>query len=262
MTIGARIREIRVDKGLSQRQLAGDQITRNMLSQIENEQAQPSLSPLQYLAAQLDVPVGQLLGEMALPQELEQALSLLSSGNYAAVSQIPPQTGPLEPLWQLLCAHCALAAARQAQQEGKDIYARSLLTRAVEGFTACTIPAAAGLGEALLRRAQLDDTSRAADCAAAKVALADLAASASVLALDALEGEDPETALEILALCPENQDTDLLRGRALLALGRPSEAITPLTAAGKPGLPLLEECYRQLGDFENAYRCLRLQFSP
>ena len=55
MTLGERIKRSRLDRGMSQKALAGEQITRNMLSQIENGQATPSMKTLQYLAERLDV---------------------------------------------------------------------------------------------------------------------------------------------------------------------------------------------------------------
>ena len=46
MTIGEKIRLARQEAGLSQRQLCGQQVTRNMLSQIENGSARPSVDTL------------------------------------------------------------------------------------------------------------------------------------------------------------------------------------------------------------------------
>ena len=43
MTLGQKLRQTRLSKGLSQSQVAGDCVTRNMLSQIENDQASPSM---------------------------------------------------------------------------------------------------------------------------------------------------------------------------------------------------------------------------
>lgn len=48
---------------MTQADLAGDQITRNMLSLIENGSALPSLPTVIYLADRLDVPVGLLLAD-------------------------------------------------------------------------------------------------------------------------------------------------------------------------------------------------------
>ncbi len=56
--IGSRIRILRQKKGLTQKELAGEHITRNMLSLIENGTASPSLTTLCYLAEKLGIPVG------------------------------------------------------------------------------------------------------------------------------------------------------------------------------------------------------------
>ena len=63
MDIGKKIKTIRIEKLMTQRELAGEMITRNMLSQIENGIAQPSLSTVAYLASRLGVPAGYLLSE-------------------------------------------------------------------------------------------------------------------------------------------------------------------------------------------------------
>ncbi|MBE6599546.1 MAG: helix-turn-helix transcriptional regulator [Ruminococcaceae bacterium] len=56
--IGGRIRELRLKKGMTQKELAGDHITRNMLSLIENGSSCPSVGTLMTLAERLNVPVG------------------------------------------------------------------------------------------------------------------------------------------------------------------------------------------------------------
>ncbi len=63
MNIGEKIRSLRVAKLMTQSDLAGNQITRNMLSSIENGNAQPSLSTILYIAERLNVPAGFLLAE-------------------------------------------------------------------------------------------------------------------------------------------------------------------------------------------------------
>jgi transcriptional regulator with XRE-family HTH domain len=61
--IGEKIRRLRQQRKMTQAALAGDQITRNMLSCIENGAALPSLSTIWYLAERLSVPAGFLLAE-------------------------------------------------------------------------------------------------------------------------------------------------------------------------------------------------------
>ncbi len=65
MTIGEKIKALRTSKLMTQSELAGNEITRNMLSRIENGAAQPSLDTLRYLAAKLNVSAGFLLAETA-----------------------------------------------------------------------------------------------------------------------------------------------------------------------------------------------------
>ena len=56
--IGRNIRELRRGKQMTQAELVGNEITRNMLSLIESGNASPSIGTLAYLAKQLDVPIG------------------------------------------------------------------------------------------------------------------------------------------------------------------------------------------------------------
>ena len=74
--MGQLLRQARQEAGLSQRALCGDRITRNMLSQIENGTARPSMATLQYLADALGKPVSYFLGETVLTDN-QQLMALL-----------------------------------------------------------------------------------------------------------------------------------------------------------------------------------------
>ena len=63
MNIGEKIKKLRLEKFMTQAELAGNQITRNMLSLIEKGKADPSLGTLLYLADKLKVSAGYLLAE-------------------------------------------------------------------------------------------------------------------------------------------------------------------------------------------------------
>ena len=63
MNIGEKIKNLRMSKMITQQELAGDFITRNMLSRIEHGAALPSLPTVIYLAGRLNVPAGFLLAE-------------------------------------------------------------------------------------------------------------------------------------------------------------------------------------------------------
>lgn len=56
--IGEKIKSLRLSKRMTQNELAGDQITRNMLSLVENGSALPSLQTIMYLSERLEVPAG------------------------------------------------------------------------------------------------------------------------------------------------------------------------------------------------------------
>ncbi|WP_431027176.1 helix-turn-helix domain-containing protein [Lysinibacillus sp. LZ02] len=61
--LGSRIRHLRKERKLTLAQLAGERLTKGMLSLIENGKAQPSMESLHYIAQQLQVDVSALLGE-------------------------------------------------------------------------------------------------------------------------------------------------------------------------------------------------------
>lgn len=63
MTIGQRIKQLRLAQQKTQLDVCGEFITRNMLSRIENDSATPSLQTVEYLASRLGVSVGDLFGE-------------------------------------------------------------------------------------------------------------------------------------------------------------------------------------------------------
>ena len=89
MTLGQKLRQTRLSKGLSQSQVAGDCVTRNMLSQIENDQASPSMRTLEHLAQALGVSVGWLLSDEQTDAAMERMPLIFSSS--ARIS--PSSTG-------------------------------------------------------------------------------------------------------------------------------------------------------------------------
>ena len=63
MQIGEKIKKLRVAKLMTQSELVGTEITRNMLSRIENGTANPSLETILYIAKRLNVSPGFLLAD-------------------------------------------------------------------------------------------------------------------------------------------------------------------------------------------------------
>ncbi len=75
--LGKKIRDIRVEKGITQKSLAGDKITRNMLSLIESGNASPSLSTLMYLSEKLDTPAGYFFSTTSRDEGIYQKFLIL-----------------------------------------------------------------------------------------------------------------------------------------------------------------------------------------
>lgn len=63
MHVGEKIKKLRTAKLMTQSELVGGEITRNMLSCIENGTAQPSMATIKYIAKRLNVSPGFLLAE-------------------------------------------------------------------------------------------------------------------------------------------------------------------------------------------------------
>lgn len=95
--LGRIIKEARIAKKMTQSEVVGDFITRNMLSQIESGHAMPSIKTLEYLSNVLDIPVHQLV---ATEEEddlsmLIRAKSLLHEKNYEAIAEMEKAYPPL-----------------------------------------------------------------------------------------------------------------------------------------------------------------------
>lgn len=61
LNIGTKIKELRKERKMTLAQVAGDRLSKGMLSLIENGKAQPSMESLQHIANQLDIGVSELL---------------------------------------------------------------------------------------------------------------------------------------------------------------------------------------------------------
>jgi tetratricopeptide (TPR) repeat protein len=65
-TLGERVRSARRDAGLSQAQLAGDELTKGFISQIESGLVRPSIRSLQHIASQLGRPLDYFIADEPL----------------------------------------------------------------------------------------------------------------------------------------------------------------------------------------------------
>jgi len=63
IVLGKKLKEARLAKKMTQSDVVGGYITRNMLSQIESGAAFPSIRTLEYLSGVLEIPVSELMAE-------------------------------------------------------------------------------------------------------------------------------------------------------------------------------------------------------
>ena len=256
MDLGSRIKQARLEAGLSQRQLCGDTITRNMLSQIENGVARPSMDTLRILAARLERPLSWFLEEQTVTspnhRRMELARTAFREGSFQVVLEElssfrePDETFRQEA--QLLKSLALTALAEDALRQGRMPYARSLLQQAeaVEGMY-CHL-------HAEKRQLLLAKTG-------AEVPLPDCSEVLLLRARRKLEAGDAAGCLAVLGGCTVSAEYHLLTGLALCKLGNYASAIPHLSAAEEafPGevIPRLEDAYRETGDFKRAYEYAR-----
>lgn len=82
--LGQRIKEARLAKKMTQNEVVGSFITRNMLSQIESGNAVPSMKTLTYLAKVLELPPSVLL-----PDTTEDTAASAEQGEASLLSAVP-----------------------------------------------------------------------------------------------------------------------------------------------------------------------------
>lgn len=255
MELGARIKAARLEKGLSQRQLCGDTITRNMLSQIENGSARPSMATLQFLARQLEKPMSYFLEEEAvsLPNRtcILRARQAFCRGDAAAaraaLQDFREPDELLEPERGLLWYLTGLALAEQAITDSRLPYAATLL-RELETINCPYITPELQRRRLIL----LGQTGTA-------VILPDDDDALLLRAENALSADDPGRCLVLLDAMEHRQTPrwHLLHGHADFQQTQYARAAEHYrlaeTAFPKEVLPRLEVCYRELGDYKLAY---------
>ncbi|MFD2170147.1 tetratricopeptide repeat protein [Tumebacillus lipolyticus] len=91
-TLGQKIREWRMRKGITQTELAEGLVTPSMISQIESDKANPSFKLLEGISRKLDVPIDQFLMDMQDKLEHDTrhklAKSLISAKQYDKAIQV------------------------------------------------------------------------------------------------------------------------------------------------------------------------------
>lgn len=96
LQVAAQVREIRIARHLSQRQLAGRmQVPRTYISKIENGKAIPTLGSLERLANALEVNVCQLVRDTRSRRE-EEVVAILADPFLAEVASLLPRLSQLQ----------------------------------------------------------------------------------------------------------------------------------------------------------------------
>lgn len=139
MEIGEKIRRLRLSKMMTQSDLAGDQITRNMLCSIERGTALPSLPTAVYLAERLGVPVGFLFakeGEEFLYRKMLAMPNIrraFAAGDFSGCLALLRSTFSEERDDELLliCAESEFGFAKAAFEEGRFRRAAAAFDRAL-----------------------------------------------------------------------------------------------------------------------------------
>ena len=253
MELGTRLRQARTEAGLSQRQLCEGLITRNMLSQIENGSARPSMDTLRQLAARLGKPISYFLEEKTVYSPnlavMEQARN---AAGQAVLDTLEAYRGPDAQFdrerWLLEALTC-LELARQALDSGKKGLAGTMLARAEKagGRTPYYTP-------------DLEHRRLLLCCEGGFLPPSALPEDRRVLMLwaqAALEDSKPERCGKLLeAVQVRDEQWHFLRAEAYFALQEYAQAAEHYRQAEEYSLQVygrLEHCYRELEDYKMAY---------
>ena len=258
MELGQRLRQVRLEQGLSQRQLCGDVITRNMLSQIENGSARPSMDTLSYLAARLGKPISFFLEENSChavnAKCMRQARSAYADQNWQEVLRQLKAYQEDESLfdeerWLLECLSL-LSLAEEAAQQNRAAYAKQLLQEAEQAqhrTPYCRLE--------LQRRHML----LLAEISTNPVALPEDDRALLLRAEAKLRKKNTTACIALLDCCEDHSNVrwHRIRGEAAFASGEYKAAVSHFREAedAYPSIcyERLEQCYRALEDYKMAY---------
>ena len=262
MELGKRLKQARLEAGLSQRQLCGDVITRNMLSQIENGTARPSMDTLRYLAGQLGKSISYFLEESTVTSPNQEAMSQARSAyllkDYGAVLKVledfrsPDHIFDQEKL--LLEVLASLGLAENCIGQNRRAYGISLLKRAENSARLCAYCGPTTQRQITLLLGKLEP-----EKIPETAALPALDEELLLRARAALAKGDQQRCGALLdaAEDQESPQWNYLRGEVWLAQGdyRRAAACYHKAEARLPEKTILrlEQCYRELDDYKRAY---------
>ncbi|MBO7252457.1 MAG: helix-turn-helix transcriptional regulator [Oscillospiraceae bacterium] len=256
MELGEKLRTARMEIGLTQKQVSQGIVTRNMLSQIENGSARPSMKTLEQLAKRLGKNISFFLEDTAVLSGnchlMEQVRDLFDEGKYdaalLALEAYRPRDAVFDRERSVVENLCLLALAEKALEEGKKVYAKDLLGK-------MTNPVYCGV---FFSRSRLLLEGRLGFSEVSEK-LPQLDPELMLRAKEAAQKKNYRRAAALLDACENQHSPDwlLLRGKIRFAEGEFEKAKSCLMAAEgtypAQTAPMLEVCCRELGDYKGAY---------
>lgn len=293
MHIGERIKHLRQEKLMTQADLAGDRMTRSMLSLLEHGNSEPSLSTLRYLAERLRVSPAYLLADATeleafrRDKQMRELRIAYAMKEYRICRDICLSSSSGDDELFLLLAECSIALAVECITGGTlravgELLESALSAASMTKYQAAHIYAEAAMLSRYLRRFSETFDSDAEDEARAR-GISCYAAAVDPFCL---------YAILLFAIEGAGRPTDELRSRlageiATLAMSAPSlaahleavllfrearfaeaaESFTQLLHGGDP-LPKTvvyeifrdrEVCSREMADYDGVYAAVRAQ---
>ena len=265
LKIGKRIKELRLSLGLTQHQLTDGYMTRNMLSLIESGAALPSLESAEYIAKKLNVPLSFLLSDDAEAPKQKRENAIKSARDHFAKKNYEACLAELASLdvhdfeTEYLFAYSALYRGKELTENGSFADAERLLNASIQKC-----------------KETVYDTTYVETVAPLYLAIVSNFQS-PILELDTDAYETTHLTsyeYELYKYVTSDFDFDFstpifklhVESKLLIKKYRFAEAIECLKAVEEMKTTSynafvffsvytdLENCYKQLGDFENAYR--------
>ena len=274
MTLGEKVRQLRLGLGMTQKDLAGDRITRNMLSQIESGAAQPSMKTLQYLAERLGVSAASLMDPMDSASVLDAARRRLRAGDPEQAITLAEKAGGASEERRLLLAYAkyllctdrlkdgrldeaeALGRASLRDNEKSLYYSKSMHFKLLTMLAICKVQKGES-ADALIREATDVYTDGAWE------SIYHILVSRNLMKQDQLREAEQEL-WKVTALPDRERSLFwITRGEIALRQGKAGDALASLKRAEETevqgfGLQkelysLMETLYRETEDYQNAY---------
>ena len=242
MELGEKLKQARLAAGLSQRQLCGDTITRNMLSLIENGAAQPSMDTLRFLAARLQKPLHYFLED---GEGSTDGWQLLKEEQYEQILN-GAETQYQNPA---LLTLAALGLAQKAIAQNQIPYAKNLLTKSADWCQN-----APGCSQELERKRLLllfKLSPKDAPILSAQLSDDELLLRSAA----AISQGNCQLSLSLLS-CAQNKGDALwlqLAADSCFLLEDYAQAVSYYQQIEDTSLRRLEQCYEKLGDYRMAY---------